>query len=152
MEVPGPGIESDPPLQPTPQLRQCQILNPLHWVGTEPAIPQSWARSLTHCATVGAPCIFIFKLILSLALGVQRRHSPCLKGLRFERQETNDLPPSAISRWVITCRELREMEIPLSLTQPGGIRALPEGDALSWWSQDTGERKGVGVEGASEGT
>ena len=30
MEVPGPGIESEPKLQPTPQLQQYRILNPLH--------------------------------------------------------------------------------------------------------------------------
>ena len=29
MEVPGPGIKSEPQLQPTPQVRQCKILNPL---------------------------------------------------------------------------------------------------------------------------
>ena len=31
--VPRPGIESKPALQPTPQLQQYQILNPLHWAG-----------------------------------------------------------------------------------------------------------------------
>ena len=29
IEVPGPGIESEPQLQPKPQLQQCWILNPL---------------------------------------------------------------------------------------------------------------------------
>ena len=29
MEVPGPGTESKPQLQPMPQLQQCQVLNPL---------------------------------------------------------------------------------------------------------------------------
>ena len=31
MDVPGPGIESEAQLRPVPQLRQCWILNPLHW-------------------------------------------------------------------------------------------------------------------------
>ena len=30
IEVPGPGTESESELQPTPQLQQRQILNPLH--------------------------------------------------------------------------------------------------------------------------
>ena len=32
MAVPRPGMESKPELWPTPQLREQQILNPLHWV------------------------------------------------------------------------------------------------------------------------
>ena len=44
MEVPGPGIESEPQLRCTPQLQQCQILNPLHQ-----------ARDQTHAATETMP-------------------------------------------------------------------------------------------------
>ena len=36
------GIDSQPQLQPMPQLQQCQILNSLHWArpGIEPTLPQ----------------------------------------------------------------------------------------------------------------
>ena len=35
MEILGSGIESEPQLQPKPQLWQCQILNPLHPSGNQ---------------------------------------------------------------------------------------------------------------------
>ena len=57
MEIPGPGIKSKPQLQPTPHLRQRQILNPLHRAGDwTRASMVTWAAavgSLTHCAAVG---------------------------------------------------------------------------------------------------
>ena len=54
MGIPRPRTESEPQLRPTPQLQQCQILNPLcltgDWTHTSAAV-----RFLTHCATVGTP-------------------------------------------------------------------------------------------------
>ena len=47
MKVPGPGIESEPQLQPVPQLRQHWILNPLCWAGD-----QTFASAATQAATV----------------------------------------------------------------------------------------------------
>ena len=65
MEVPGPGMESEPQLWPTPHLWQCQILNPLHQARdgtlTSTATWDTAARSLTHCATAGTPSLaFLF--------------------------------------------------------------------------------------------
>ena len=59
MEVPWPGVESE--LQPTPQLQQCWILNPLHLAGSNPHLSSNPShfrdntRSLTCCATTGIP-------------------------------------------------------------------------------------------------
>ena len=60
MEVPGPGMESESPLQPTPQLQQCHILNPLPWAQIELAMLPRQARTLTHWATGGTPQFFVF--------------------------------------------------------------------------------------------
>ena len=54
MDVPRPGIKSEPEFQPTPQLQECQILNPLHLgQGSNQHLQRdpvySNARSLTHC-------------------------------------------------------------------------------------------------------
>ena len=37
MEIPGPGIKSEPQLQPMPQLQQCPILNLLSYRGNTPS-------------------------------------------------------------------------------------------------------------------
>ena len=59
MEVPGPGTESKLQLQPTPQLWQCKIYNPLCWAGDQThSSAETWAaaiRFLTHCTTAGTP-------------------------------------------------------------------------------------------------
>ena len=62
MEVPRPGTESKPQLQPIPQLQKLQILNPLGqgWglnpsCSSNPSCCRDKARSLTHCATAGTP-------------------------------------------------------------------------------------------------
>ena len=59
MDVPMPGMESEPELRPMPQQQQLQILNPLHWAedGTlASAAAQATAIGfLTHDATVGTP-------------------------------------------------------------------------------------------------
>lgn len=51
MKVPGPGIEAEPQLQPTPQI-PSQRSNPCH--------PGNNTLSLTHSATVGTPIVYIF--------------------------------------------------------------------------------------------
>ena len=61
MEVPRPGIESKPQLQPTAEQQQGQILNPLHQGRARDRTHAStviWAtavRVLTHCIIVGTP-------------------------------------------------------------------------------------------------
>ena len=59
MEVPRPGIESDPQLWPMPYLQQCQILNPLcqaeNQIHTSTMTQASAVGCLTHYATVGTP-------------------------------------------------------------------------------------------------
>ena len=66
MQVPGPGIECELQLQPTSQLRQQQILNPLlHQAGDRThASEVTWAatvRFLNLCATSGTPHSIHFK-------------------------------------------------------------------------------------------
>ena len=54
MEVPRPGIKSEPQLRPEPQLQQHQILNPLApSQGLNPHHFRDNARSLTLCTTAG---------------------------------------------------------------------------------------------------
>ena len=55
MEIPGPGIESEPQLPPMPQLQPCQILNPLHWAGERTHTSSATREFLTHSATAGTP-------------------------------------------------------------------------------------------------
>ena len=50
MEFPSPGMEPKLQLQTTPQLRQHQILNPLHWAGD-----QTHASADTQAATKTTP-------------------------------------------------------------------------------------------------
>ena len=58
-EIPGPGIESKPQLQPTPQLQQHQILNALHWAKDQTHAVGNSAETLTHRATAGTlPVVF----------------------------------------------------------------------------------------------
>ena len=63
MEVPRPGIRSEPQLQPEPQVWQHQILlDPLtHCAGNQPcasAVTQAaTVRFLTHCTAVGIPIL-----------------------------------------------------------------------------------------------
>ena len=54
MEVPGWGMESEPRLQPTPQLQQCQILNPVHHSGN--SIIWSHFFFLSFCHFLGHSC------------------------------------------------------------------------------------------------
>ena len=61
LEVPGPGIKSELQLKPMPQLHRHKILNPLGWLGTQPAMQQKQARPLTHCATGGTHYFISFK-------------------------------------------------------------------------------------------
>lgn len=62
MEVPWPGIESDPELQPVLQLRQLWILNPLGW-----GLRQH--QFLTCCATVGIPNLVLSKRVVFIGTG-----------------------------------------------------------------------------------
>ena len=58
--VPSPGIRSEPQLRLTPQLWQCQTLNPLCWVGDQTCIPVLQRCCQSHCTTLGTPisCLF----------------------------------------------------------------------------------------------
>ena len=62
IEVPRLGIESEPQLRTVPQLRQCQILNPLpwtrDWTQTSAVTWVAAVGSLTHCTAVGTPILF----------------------------------------------------------------------------------------------
>ena len=53
LEVPGPGIMSEPELQSHQQLQQHWSLKLCTGPGIKPASPQKPAGSLTHCATGG---------------------------------------------------------------------------------------------------
>ena len=63
VEVPRPGVESKPKLQPTQQLWQQQILNPLHYVRdrtcTSTSTQVATIRFLTYC-TMAATHTFYF--------------------------------------------------------------------------------------------
>ena len=60
MQVPRPGTESQPQLQPTPQLWQCRTFNPLCQAEdpncTSAVTHASAAGFLAHCARAGTPC------------------------------------------------------------------------------------------------
>ena len=73
-KFPRPGTESEPPLQPTPQLQQCWILNPVHLAGD-----RTWAFAVTQAAAVG----FFFPFFL----GLHPRHTEVLRlGDKLEPQ------------------------------------------------------------------
>ena len=64
MEVPGPGIESELQMQPTPQLWQRQILNSLRWARdqtrTSMVTLTAAVAFLTHSTTMGTPIFLKF--------------------------------------------------------------------------------------------
>ena len=72
MGVPRPGIKSEPQLQPTPQLWQGQILNPLFQAEdqthTSAAIQAISVKFLTHCTTVGTPKLIFDWLMFSFTM------------------------------------------------------------------------------------
>ena len=59
MQVPRPGVESELQVEPTPQLQQSQILNPLHWAGDQTHASQRHGH-VTHCATGEPPEIYTY--------------------------------------------------------------------------------------------
>ena len=56
----GPGIRSEPWLQPKPQLQQWWIFNPLCWVRDWTCVPSLPRGRWSHCATAGTPTQVIF--------------------------------------------------------------------------------------------
>ena len=61
MEVPRPGIESEPQLQPTPTgAATLDLLTHCTGLGIKPVPPERQARSLTQCTTVGTSGMFFF--------------------------------------------------------------------------------------------
>lgn len=67
MDVPRPGIESELQLQPTPQVQQCQILNPLYD-----------SRNSKLCLLVSVKPKRTSKLTLYLIRIAPELYSPCL--------------------------------------------------------------------------
>ena len=65
MEVPEPGTESEMQLQPTPQLWQCQILNPLYRTGDQTLASAATLATavgfLTHRTMAGTPPSYTFE-------------------------------------------------------------------------------------------
>lgn len=60
MEAPGPGTESEPELQPAPQLRQCWLLNPLHHAGDWTCFPDAAdTPSIPLCRSGNSYLIFV---------------------------------------------------------------------------------------------
>ena len=55
MEVPGPGIESELKLQPTPQLQQCWILDPLSLAGDGTVASTETGRIINQLPSAGTP-------------------------------------------------------------------------------------------------
>ena len=52
MEVPRPGIDAEPQLQPTPQLSNTRSSNPLHWAGNGTlGSTATQAAAIEFCAT-----------------------------------------------------------------------------------------------------
>ena len=87
VEVPRPGIESKPQLQPTPQLRQSWILNPLCWPGdwtcTSAATVATAFGFLAHCATAGALLqgsfyIFYLEIMLDTQKSYKNHTESCI--------------------------------------------------------------------------
>ena len=60
MEIPGPGIKSEPHLWPTPQLWQCWLLTHCAGPGIELVESQRQAGALTQSATAGIPQLLTF--------------------------------------------------------------------------------------------
>ena len=72
MEIPWPRTESEPELQPTPQLQQYQIFNPLHQARnqthTSAETQAATVRFLTHCTTEGTPHHLLLRFILHIII------------------------------------------------------------------------------------
>ena len=54
-----PEIRSELPSKPTPQLRQCRILNPLYWARDRTCIPALPGCCQSRCTTAGTPQFLI---------------------------------------------------------------------------------------------
>ena len=69
MEVPRPGIRSEPQLWPAPKLQQHQILNPLCQARDGTCVPMLQRHQQSCCTTTGAPLAtsFIYLLFLTVS-------------------------------------------------------------------------------------
>ena len=105
MEVPGPGIESEPQLQPMLQLQQLSDpLTHCNGPGIQPIPlqrPKPLQSLLTHCARVGTPHWFILFLFiyiyLLIFLGLHLQHMEVLR------------PGGKLNRIVATARAMRDL-------------------------------------------
>ena len=60
-------VQSEPQIQPMPQLQQLWILNPLFWAGDRTWIPGLQKRHWSCCTTVGTPAWFLLSILKFLS-------------------------------------------------------------------------------------